>query len=144
MTSIYTEYLFCEYDAIHDEDLTNHDIDIYIDGIPYDVKLTVYPVELNNHPYNLKTRQDKNAMISWYYKHQSQQTRKQMLNRIYIVCDAHSQRGKLKMKSDFDLIRTKVQTFMQHVEQNDMNKIEIPDEGKKYRLKSDIVYISYE
>ena len=85
MTSIACEYLFCEFGAVHEEDVYNHDVDIYINGVPFDVKLTVYPAKLSNRPYNLKTRQGKNQMIQWYYANQSQQARKQLLNRIYVV-----------------------------------------------------------
>lgn len=62
-TSIYCEEIFCDYGAIKEKDKFNHDVDIYIDGIPYDVKLTVYPAALSNRPYNLKKRKDRNEMI---------------------------------------------------------------------------------
>ena len=52
-TSIYCEELFCDYGDIHDEDQYNHDVDIYINNIPFDVKLTVYPAKLSNKPYDL-------------------------------------------------------------------------------------------
>ena len=67
MTSVHCEYIFCEYGAVHEEDKYNHDVDIYIDGIPFDVKLTVYPAKLWSRPYDLSTREGKNEMIRWYY-----------------------------------------------------------------------------
>ena len=144
MTSVYCEQIFCDYGAIHDEDIYNHDVDIYINGKPYDVKLTVYPKKLNNHPYNLKSRAGKNEMIKWYYANQSQEARKQMLNRIYVVCDGASQIECLRLKSDFKILRTKIKAFMDNAIANDVNEIQITDNGITYSLKSDIVYISYE
>ena len=143
MTSIACEYLFCEYGAIHDEDVYNHNIDIYINDIPFDVKLTIYPAKLRNRPYNLNTRAGKNEMIKWYYENQSQQSRKQLLNRIYVVCDGNSPYECLKMKSDFNILREKISAFMKHSLTNGINTIEITDKSAKYSLMSDIVYISY-
>lgn len=143
MTSIASEYIFCEYGAIHDDDIYNHDVDIYINGVPFDVKLTVYPAKLSNHPYNLRTRTGKNQMISWYYANQSQQARKQLLNRIYVVCDASSQAECLKMKSDFLILKQKIQAFMENALTQGVNVIQINDNGQIYNLQSDIVYISY-
>lgn len=143
MTSVACEYIFCDFGAVHDDDIYNHDVDIYIDGIPFDVKLTVYPAKLSDRPYDLKTRQGKNQMIEWYYANQSQQARKQLLNRIYVVCDASSQAESLQMKSDFSLLRQKIKSFMENALLNGVNIIQISDNGYTYNLQSDIVYISY-
>jgi len=143
MTSIACEYIFCDYGAVHDNDIYNHDVDIYINDVSFDVKLTVYPAKLSNHPYDLKTRSGKNQMISWYYANQSQQARKQMLNRIYVVCDASTQAECLQMKSDFALLREKIKAFMDYSLLNGVNTIRISDNGRTYNLQSDIVYISY-
>lgn len=143
MTSIACEYLFCDYGAIHDKDVYNHDVDIYINGVPFDVKVTVYPAKLSNRPYNLKTREGKNQMIRWYYANQSQQARKQMLNRLYVVCDGKDSYECLVMKSDFTILREKIKAFMDYSLLNGVNTIQISDNGITYNLQSDIVYISY-
>ena len=143
MTSVACEYLFCEFGAVHDEDIYNHDVDIYINGIPFDVKLTIYPAKLSHRPYDLKTRTGKNEMIKWYYANQSQQARKQMLNRLYVVCDGKDAYECLIMKSDFTILREKISAFMNYCVNNGVNSIEIIDGTNKYSLKSDIIYISY-
>ena len=144
MTSIACEYLFCEFGATHDEDIYNHDVDIYINGIPFDVKLTIYPAKLSHRPYDLKTRSGKNDMIKWYYANQSQQARKQMLNRLYVVCDGKDAYECLIMKSDFSILRQKISAFMSYSIKNGVNKINIIDNGITYSLQSDIIYISYD
>ncbi len=144
MTSIACEYIFCEYGAIHDEDVYNHDVDIYINGIPFDVKLTIYPAKLAHRPFDLKTRIGKNEMIRWYYKNQSQQSRKQMLNRLYVVCDGKDSYECLAMKSDFTILRKKISVYMEHIAKNGINEIEIEDNGITFSLQSDIIYISYD
>lgn len=101
-TSEYCEYIFCDYGAVHEKNKYNHDVDIYINGIPFDVKLTVYPAILSNRPYDLTNREGRDDMIRWFYKNQSQESRKQLLNRIYVVCDGSNSKANMKMKSDFN------------------------------------------
>ena len=82
-------------------------------------------------------------MIKWYYANQSQQARKQMLNRLYIVCDGKDAYECLIMKSDFTILREIISAFMNYCIHSGVNNIEIIDEPNKYSLKSDIIYISY-
>ena len=140
-TSEYCEYIFCDYGAVHEKNKYNHDVDIYINGIPFDVKLTVYPAMLSNRPYDLTTREGKDDMIRWFYKNQSQESRKQLLNRIYVVCDGSNSKANMKMKSDFSLMREKISEYMNSLKTEPINQIMIEDEGKQYLLKSDIVYL---
>ena len=142
MTSVAVENIFCEFGAVHEKDLYNHDVDIYIDGIPFDVKLTIYPAKLSGRPYDLKSRQGRNQMIKWYYQNQSQQGTKQVLNRLYVVCDGKTAYDCLKMKSDFVTLRKKISVFMKYIAEHGINKIIITDNGKDYELYSDIIHIS--
>jgi len=143
MTSIQCENIFCEYGAVHESNLYNHDVDIYINKIPFDVKLTYYPLKLNDKPYDLNTRIGKNEMIKWYYAHQSQQNRKQNLNRIYVVCDGKDNDESMKMKSDFQLLRQKISIFMESAFREGINSITITDDNDIYSLFSDIIYVTY-
>jgi hypothetical protein len=142
MTSITCEYLFCEIGAIHEKDIHNHDVDIYINGIPFDVKLTVYPAKLSKKPYDLTTREGKNSMIHWYYANQSQQSRKQIINRIYVVCDGINSYDSLRLKSEFDLLKKKINAFMTHAMNFGLNQIEIIDELIPYKIYSELIYIT--
>ena len=116
-------------------------MDIYINHVPFDVKLTVYPAKLYSRPYDLSTREGKDAMIRWYYASQSQQSRKQLLNRLYVVCDGADGDEKLAMKSNFSLMREQISAFMEQVKEDGLHEITITDQGKTYRLKSDIIYL---
>lgn len=140
-TSIYCEEIFCDYGAEAEADRYNHDVDIYIDRIPFDVKLTVYPAKLASRPYDLTRRGGKNSMITWYYENQSQQNRKQLLNRLYVVCDGATHQETLLLKSDFELIRTKIKAFMENAKKEGVNRIVIKDGGKEFPLQCEIIYI---
>ena len=141
-TSIYCEQLFVELGAVKEKDNKNREVDIYIENIPFDVKVSVYPNALSNHPYDLKTRNGKNSMIRWLYKNQSQQQRKHLKNRLFIVCDGKTQYDNLRLKSDFEQIRKKIKTYLDDVKKNGFNEIIIKDNGKLYSVKSDIIYIN--
>ena len=140
-TSIYCEQLFVEYGAKKESDTKNKEIDIYINNIPYDVKVSVYPKALANHPYDLNTRDGKNEMIKWLYEHQSQQGRKHYKNRLFIICDGKDQEECLKLKSDFDQIKTKIKEFMDN-SKNGFNKLKVSDHGIQVTVISDIIYIT--
>ena len=141
MTSVACENIFCDYGALHENDIYNHDVDIYINGVPFDVKLTVYPAKLSERPFDLETREGKDEMIRWFYKNQSQQSRKQLLNRLYVVCDGASQEECLSIKSNFPLLRKQIKKFMEKSLTHGVNEINIIDNGKTYSLKSDIIFI---
>lgn len=137
-TSIETESIFCTYGATHCENLYDHDKDIYINNIPFDVKLTCYPKKLfKEKPYNLTKRSGKNDMINWLYTNQSQENRKQLLNRLYVICDGDSYQNSIINKSNFVMIESVIKVFMDYIKTNKINEIVV--NGKK--VLSDIIYI---
>lgn len=143
MTSIQSEYIFCEFGAVHEKNIYNHDVDIYIGKTPFDVKLTVYPKKLSSRPFDLTTRKGKNEMIKWYYENQSQESRKQLINRLYIVCDAKDSEECMKMKSDFDLMRKAIGEYMNSVKTKGFHQQVITDGDRKYLVTSDIILLKY-
>ena len=140
-TSTECERIFCDYGAVHEVNPTNHDVDIYINGIPFDVKVTVYPAKLIDKPFDLKTREGKNGMIKWLYKNQSQQNRKQLVNRLYVVCDGKTSHEKLAMKSNFSCIKDKIRKFMKYSATYGINTVEIVNGIETYSLMSDVIYV---
>lgn len=141
-TSILSENIFVELGATKESNPKHKEIDLYIDGIPFDVKLTVYPKKLEKENLDLRSRNDKNNLIRWLYNNQSQQQRKHLKNRLFIVCKGNSINENQKLKSDFNQIRQKVKDFIKYSSINGFNELEIDDNNIKYTVKSDIIYIS--
>ncbi len=141
-TSLRCEYIFTEFGAVKDKNYKNKEIDIYINDVPFDVKLTVYPMALKEHPFNLRKREGKNKMIEWFYIHQSQEGRMHMLNRLFIVCDGKTQKESLALKCDFDIIREKIGNYMKVVNEKGLNSVTFNCKGKEYTVNSDIIYIT--
>lgn len=141
-TSIYCEKVFVQNGAKKEKDKKNKEIDLYINNVPFDVKLTVYPKKLADHPYDLRTRDGKNALIKWLYQNQSQQNRKHLKNRIFIVCDGKTAYDSLCLKSDFEKINAKIKEYMDYIKEFGFNEVSILDEGFEYLVMSDIIYIN--
>ena len=141
-TSTFCEKIFIDLGAKKEQDEKNKEIDLYIDDIPFDIKLTVYPKRLSNHPYDLTTREGKNALIKWLYENQSQQSRKHLKNRLFIVCDGKTQEDSLSLKSDFSKIEVKIKEYMSYQKEYGFNEINIVDRNNTYTVKSDIIYIN--
>lgn len=142
-TSIYCEHLFVKHGAEKEENKFHHDIDIYINGIPYDVKLTVYPAKLerDNILLDLNSREGKNELIQWMYSNQSQEGRKHLMNRLFIVCSGKDTKEKLAKKSDFDTIEQKIENYFVFLKSNEPNKLIIKDNGSESSVYSEIINI---
>lgn len=147
-TSVMCEYIFCEYGAVHDPDPYNHDVDIRIAGREYDVKLTVYPKALpwEKRDYYLGTREGKDELVRWFYDNQSQEDRKQMLNRLYVVCDGSDDVENMAMKCDLALMRKRIAAYMDYEKSNGQRCGMITDKatGKKHRLFCDLIRLNRE
>lgn len=136
-TSLQVENMFCSLGAIKETNQFHHDIDIYINNIPFDVKLTVYPSKLN-HLIDPTNRDGKNQLITWYYNNQSQGSRKQIVNRLYVVVDGINN---LALKSNKFLIFPRIQNYMAYVHTYGLNQLFINLDGNFYKIYSDLVYI---
>lgn len=140
-TSDECERLFAKYGAVRERDRTNKYIDFYINDVSFDLKLTVYPAKLGDHPYDITNRNGKNAMIKWLYAHQSQEGRKHFANRIFIVCDGGSPDVNLRLKSDFEQIERKISIFMDYVRSHGFNSVDLLDNKVLYTVKSDLITV---
>lgn len=138
-TSIETEEIFCKYGAKHCENKYDHNVDIYISDIPFDVKLTCYPKKLfKQKPYDLTTRSGKNDMIRWLYVNQSQENRKQLINRLYVMCDGELYSDAFIMKCNFSKIESVVASYMKYIQSHKINEITV-EENKK--VLCDLLYV---
>lgn len=142
-TSTKCEEIFVEHGAIKEQDPYNHDIDIYIDDIPYDVKLTVYPAKLENEGVfiDLNSRNGKNDLIQWFYSNQSQEGRKHLKNRIFIVCNGDTAFEKMAKKCDFETIDKAIRNYFNYLLSNAPNQLVIEDSGRQFEVYSEIINI---
>ena len=116
--SKYVENLFCKYGAIHYQDEKDHDIDILIEDIPFDVKLSVISSKYCGNK-NLSNRDNKDKYIKWLQENQSMEGRKHTKNKLYVICKPrNNEEDKLICKSKFEVIEPKIQSFMNYFKTN--------------------------
>ena len=121
ITSKKVEQILCKLGAKREKNERNHDIDVYINDIPFDIKLTVLPRLFKGE--NLKSRETKNRLAGWYMNNASTGRRKQQCNRLYIVCTGSTYEECLAMKSDFCGIEEACKEFLKYHKDRQFNVI---------------------
>jgi hypothetical protein len=84
-------------------------VDFTIDGVTFDHKTSIFP---KNFPYPIEEAVKKtDELILWLYKHQSQQQRKHLKNRLFIVL--YSSAGEhWKLKAEISWLQERIEKYM--------------------------------
>jgi hypothetical protein len=85
-------------------------VDFTIDGVTFDHKTSVFP---KNFPFPIKEAVKKtDELIKWLYKNQSQQQRKHLKNRLFIVL--YSSNGEhWKLKAEVFWLKERIEKYME-------------------------------
>jgi hypothetical protein len=105
------EKIFCSLPNVKPAlDSKDRLVDFTIDGVKFDHKTSIFP---KNFPYKIDEAIKKtNELIFWLYKNQSQQQRKHLKNRLFIVL--YSSDGEhWKLKSEIAWLKERIQKYMQ-------------------------------
>lgn len=148
-TSEICERIFVEYGAIkatENENIRQH-TDVYIEGIPFDIKLSVIPrnYEVKNLHLDLNKRSDKDVLIRWFYKNQSSEQRECFNNRIFVVCNGKNANQSYMLKQNFDQMDVKIRAFMECYSRQacNINELSIVDRnGIRRNIYSDVIVIN--
>lgn len=97
-------------------------VDFIIDGVTFDHKTSIFP---KNFPYPINEAVKKtNELIIWLYKHQSQQQRKHLKNRLFIVL--YSPDGlHWKLKSEISWLKERIEKYMKGFNPNFLGKFNL-------------------
>jgi len=109
-------------------------VDFSIDGVTFDHKTSIFP---KNFPYQIDEAIKKtNELILWLYKHQSQQQRKHLKNRLFIVL--YSSDGEhWKLKSEIAWLKERIEKYMEGF--NPLYLLKFPLEENQETL-SDVIW----
>jgi hypothetical protein len=105
------EKIFCSLPNVKPAlDSKDRLVDFTIDGVKFDHKTSIFP---KNFPYKIDEAIKKtNELIFWLYKNQSQQQRKHLKNRLFIVL--YSSDGEhWKLKSEIAWLKERIEKYMQ-------------------------------
>ena len=105
------ERIFCELGATPAEDCYDSDTDLYIDGKPFDIKLTVISSKYKGNK-DLSNRQAKDEYIKWLKDNASKRLNAHNREKLYIIV------GDLSQKCEFGKIREKAKQFIEYYRQH--------------------------
>jgi len=104
------ESIFCSLPNVKPaRDEKDRLVDFSIDGVTFDHKTSIFP---KNYPYQIDEAIKKtNELILWLYTHQSQQQRKHLKNRLFIVL--YSSDGEhWKLKAEISWLKERIEKYM--------------------------------
>lgn len=145
LTSKNVEHIFCENGAVKEEDEKNHNQDFWINGVPFDLKLSVYPAALvkKGLELDLTKRQGKNYLAQWLCENASMEKRYHTGNRIFVVCDGKDYYINYQLKNDVEQITYKVRNYLTYVNKNGFNQIIYNDKNNRKRtVFADVIIIN--
>jgi hypothetical protein len=97
-------------------------VDFAIDGVTFDHKTSIFP---KNFPYPIDQAIKKtDELIKWLYEHQSQQQRKHLKNRLFIVL--YSSEGEhWKLKAEISWLKDRIEKYMMGFNPNFLMKFKL-------------------
>lgn len=109
-------------------------VDFSIDGVTFDHKTSIFP---KNFPHKIDEAIKKtNELIFWLYKNQSQQQRKHLKNRLFIVL--YSFDGEhWKLKSEIAWLRERIEKYMVGFNPNYLLKFQLE---KNHDTLADVIW----
>ena len=129
------EKIFCSLPSVKPAlDTKNRLVDFTIEGVTFDHKTSVFP---KNFPYPINEAVKKtDKLIKWLYKNQSQQQRKHLKNRLFIVL--YSTDGEhWKLKADIVWLKERIEKYMEGFNPNYLLKFPLE---KGYFTLADVIW----
>ncbi len=104
------EKIFCSLPNVEPAlDSKDRLVDFIIDGVTFDHKTSVFP---KNFPYPIKEAVKKtDELINWLYKNQSQQQRKHLKNRLFVVLYSPDSEH-WKLKAEISWLKGRIEKYM--------------------------------
>lgn len=97
-------------------------VDFTIDGVTFDHKTSIFP---KNFPFKLDDAIKRtDELIKWLYKHQSQQQRKHLKNRLFIVLYS-SDSEHWKLKAEISWLKERIEKYMEGFNPNYLLKFQL-------------------
>lgn len=110
-------------------------VDFTINGIPFDHKTSVFPRGFKkdfNYAY-----QNKRELIQWFYDEQSQQGRKHLKNRLFVVLFDRNSLEYWKLKVEIRFIKQQIEQYITNFSLNKLEKFNFENE----EIFSDVIWI---
>ena len=110
-------------------------VDFTIHNIPFDHKTSVFPKGFNKSVSY--ARKNEKELTQWLYDNQSQEGRKHLKNRLFIVLYDGKKNEHWKMKSEIMLLKSAIDNYVEHFSEENLFHLNFGD-GK---ILSDIIWV---
>lgn len=112
------EEIFCSLDRVKPAKIKDRLVDFRIDGITFDHKTSVFPRKYNRSPEYAKG--NPRDLIEWLYSNQSQEQRKHLKNRLFIVIYSHKD-DHWKLKAEISWLQELIRSYVQNFDSKDLH-----------------------
>lgn len=131
------EFIFTSHKKVTaNKDVYDKLVDFQIENIPFDHKTSVFPKGFNQ---SFKyAKENKRELMNWLYKNQSQEGRKHLKNRLFIILYDNDEMQHWKMKSEITNLKTAIDNYIESFSVNSLIKLDF-GEGA---ILSDIIWIT--
>jgi len=111
------EKIFCQAINVEAEKNPYHkQKDFSIDNLSFDHKTSVFPKAYPT-PFG-HTQQNPKDLLKWLYQHQSQQGRKHLENRLFIILYNESNQEHWKLKSEIQWLKILIENYLKNFDKN--------------------------
>ena len=130
------EQIFTNYPNVRkEENQFSKTVDFYISEIPFDHKSSVFPKQFGQSlDYAIEHKKE---LIEWLYQNQSQQGRKHLENRLFIIFFDEKNGEHWKMKTELSLIREKIEDYLGNFSKDNLVSLNL----ESREILSDVIWI---
>jgi len=130
------EYIFATHNnVVANKNAYHKYIDFSINQIPFDHKTSKFPNGFN-HSFDYAKNHQK-ELIFWFYKNQSQQQRKHLKNRLFIVLYDEKTKQHWKLKAEIRQLKLVIDKYVANFSEHNLYKFDF-GEGE---VLSDIIWV---
>ena len=130
------EQIFTNYPNVRkEENQFSKTVDFYISEIPFDHKSSVFPKQFGQSlDYAIEHKKE---LIEWLYQNQSQQGRKHLENRLFIIFFDEKNGEHWKMKTELTLIQEKIEDYLGNFSKDNLVSLNLDSR----EILSDVIWI---
>jgi len=111
-------------------------VDFKIENIPFDHKTSIFPKGFNqSYKY---AKENEKELIQWLYDNQSQQGRRHLKNRLFIVLYDGKTMQHWKMKSEIMLLKSAIDQYVENFSKKQLHRFDF-GEGEVF---SDMIWVT--
>jgi len=130
------EYIFTSHNNVKaNKNIYDKLVDFTIEGIPFDHKTSIFPKGFNR-TYQYAKDNEK-ELIYWLYENQSQEGRKHLKNRLFIILYDTVKKQHWKLKAEIILLKNRIDKYVENFSKKNLYRL---DFGKG-EIYSDILWI---